>query len=291
MTDSDDLFEFGDLDDDSLEIDLDELFGDLEMLSLDVEAIEAASPVTEPKVPGPDSAPVKPLHTASPAQAAPAPQVQPVAAAGAQTIPNQAAPAVQPIYQQPVYPGQAPQPIGQSGQAYMPPGAQAPTPLIIGKYRVTKATAAVAFATIITLANVAVTMVAPKQVTPATQPAGTVATTLEVESGAPGPEFEYERSNLQGQIDTLNAQLLNVGTPVKPIPASYREGDHPAFDDVADYIEMGLYPAARERLYGLLAIIDRFDTHQRDAIEAKASYLLADSWRLEAVLLSTEVSK
>ena len=46
MTDSDDLFEFGDLeDDDSLEIDLDDLFGDLESLAIDVETIEAGGRV------------------------------------------------------------------------------------------------------------------------------------------------------------------------------------------------------------------------------------------------------
>ena len=88
----------------------------------------------------------------------------------------------------------------------------------------------------------------------------------------------------------LEAQVLRLGTPAKAVPSSYTEGDHPAFADVNDYFKAGLYPAGRQRLYNLLAIVDNFQPLERDAIESKASYMLADSWRLEAELLALKES-
>ncbi len=69
MTEPDDLFEFGDLDNtDELEIDLDELFGDLEMLSIDIDTIGTGAA----EAPAP-----APVQAAAPAAAAPAPAPAP----------------------------------------------------------------------------------------------------------------------------------------------------------------------------------------------------------------------
>jgi hypothetical protein len=63
----------------------------------------------------------------------------------------------------------------------------------------------------------------------------------------------------------------------------------PAFDQVALEIaqremERGLYPSARRRLYGVLALADRIDPERRADVEARLGFLIADSYRFEAEL-------
>jgi hypothetical protein len=293
MTETDDLFEFGDLDEsDSLEIDLDELFGDLKMLSIDV-ASTGPSELT-PEVASPaKGVPAAPVDQAAnaphPAQQAVAaqPEVQPQApqpVAGqpptGQPVYQQAA-YQQPVYQQPVYQGQVIQPVAplHPDQAYAQQGLAPPGQRLFGKYGLSKTHAGIGFAVIVTLANVAVTMNKTEPVYNDPTPNVEVVTN----TGEKSPEEgEFNRLALQAQIDSLQAQLLNVATPVKPITGSFAEGEHPVFVQAASYIDEGLYPLARQRLYTLLAIVDNFQPNERDAIESKASYMLADSWRLEA---------
>jgi hypothetical protein len=266
MNDSDDLFEFGDLeDDDSLEIDLDDLFGDLESLAIDVDSIEA----------GGKAAPVQ-------AQAATAPA--PAAAAPIAAAPVAAAPEPQPVYQaQVVQPVAPPQPVYAQPA---PTAAPSPADNALSKLHLTKTSAAIAFATIITLANVAVTMSKPAS-SPNQAP-----TQVAVGQQQPNStDFDYRESMLKAQVDSLEAQVQMLGSPAKPVPSSYTKGDHPAFSDVNDYFKAGLYPAGRQRLYNLLAIVDNFQPLERDAIESKASYMLADSWRMEAEVLALKESK
>lgn len=282
MTNSDDLFEFGDLeDDDSLEIDLDDLFSDLESLAIDVDTTEAGGTVEPVKA---EAAP-EPVYQPAPAPSAapaPAPVATPMAAPVAEPTPV-AAPAPIAADPQPVYPNQVVQPLAAPQRAYVQPApAAAPSTAdnTANKLRLTKTSVAIAFATIITLANVAVTMSKP---TPGPNP---VITPVAVTQPQPVTEgFEYRESMLKAQVDSLEAQVQQLSMPVKAVASSYTEGDHPAFADVNDYFKAGLYPAGRQRLYNLLAIVDNFQPLERDAIESKASYMLADSWRMEAEVL------
>ena len=59
--------------------------------------------------------------------------------------------------------------------------------------------------------------------------------------------------------------------------------DHPALDAAREEIARGDYPAARQRVYGLLAVIDRLDDPRRGALEADCQFLIAQSLHLEAL--------
>lgn len=59
--------------------------------------------------------------------------------------------------------------------------------------------------------------------------------------------------------------------------------DHPALDEARRQISLGEYAAARQRVYGLLAIIDRLEDPRRGALEADCQYLIAQSLHLEAL--------
>lgn len=273
MKEPDDLFEFGDLDDtESLEIDLDDLFGGLETLAIDIDTIEAeGAPATAtPAEPAPTAAPIAVAPATAPAPAQ-IPQSQPVAA--------------QPLAPQQIFQNQVIQPVTPAPQAY----AQPTLPVngsLLSKLRLTKTSAAICFATIITLANVAVTMVTPQGSNTSTISANSD-TGLEGET-AP---IQYDDSAMRGQLEALNAEIAVLraqGSPTKPIPASYTKGGHPAFDDVAKNLQEGNFIAARQKLYALLAIVDRFEDLERDAIETKASYMLADAWRMEAQLTTAQ---
>ncbi len=61
---------------------------------------------------------------------------------------------------------------------------------------------------------------------------------------------------------------------------------HPVFERAREEIERGEYAAARRRLYALLAVVDRLEETSRTAVEARAAFLLAQAFHLEAVKLS-----
>ena len=58
---------------------------------------------------------------------------------------------------------------------------------------------------------------------------------------------------------------------------------HPTLDEARSQIARGEYAAARQRVYGLLAIIDRLEDPRRSALEADCQYLIAQSLHLEAL--------
>lgn len=59
--------------------------------------------------------------------------------------------------------------------------------------------------------------------------------------------------------------------------------DHPALDEARRQISHGEYGAARQRVYGLLSIIDRLEDPRRGALEADCQFLIAQSLHLEAL--------
>ena len=58
---------------------------------------------------------------------------------------------------------------------------------------------------------------------------------------------------------------------------------HPALDAAREEISHGEYSAARQRVYGLLSIIDRLEDPRRSALEADCQFLIAQSLHLEAL--------
>jgi hypothetical protein len=58
---------------------------------------------------------------------------------------------------------------------------------------------------------------------------------------------------------------------------------HPALDEARSEISRGEYASARQRVYGLLAIIDRLEDPRRGALEADCQFLIAQSLHLEAL--------
>lgn len=59
--------------------------------------------------------------------------------------------------------------------------------------------------------------------------------------------------------------------------------DHPALDEARAQISRGEYAAARQRVYALLAIIDRLEEPRRGVLEADCQFLVAQSLHLEAL--------
>jgi len=58
---------------------------------------------------------------------------------------------------------------------------------------------------------------------------------------------------------------------------------HPALDEARAEIARGEYASARQRVYRLLAIIDRLEDPRRGALEADCQFLIAQSLHLEAL--------
>jgi hypothetical protein len=58
---------------------------------------------------------------------------------------------------------------------------------------------------------------------------------------------------------------------------------HPTLDEARAEIARGEYASARQRVYGLLAIIDRLEEPRRSALEGDCQFLIAQSLHLEAL--------
>jgi hypothetical protein len=55
--------------------------------------------------------------------------------------------------------------------------------------------------------------------------------------------------------------------------------------------ELGAWESGRQTLFALLAVIDRVPSEVRGNVEARARFLLADSWRLEAEALERQFAQ
>jgi len=146
--------------------------------------------------------------------------------------------------------------------------------------RFNKTSAAIAVAAIVTLANIAV-IASPtfrsSQPDPRPPVAQLEAPPLQVLAPTVDPA-------LQARIEQLEAQLRERNT--QPVVRSSSSDRHRAFDDIEANLAAGEYVAARQRIYSLLGIVDRYGAIERERLEELASYLLADSYRLEALGLA-----
>lgn len=71
--------------------------------------------------------------------------------------------------------------------------------------------------------------------------------------------------------------------PALPDLAPATATTHPALETARTEIARGDYAAARQRVYGLLAIIDRLEEPRRSTLEADCQYLVAQTLHLEAL--------
>ena len=281
MSDEDDLFEFGDFEDvESLELDLEELFGDLEALALDPSALAAGTP----NAPAPETATAEAPTEEAPAAQAPVDEASapaPVEPAAAQTQLPQPQPQPAPVAAQPAAPQPAaPQPVAAPApqpvvaQAVQPVYVQQPAQPASSTNRLQLAT--IGFAAVVTLANFAF-MALPKKDAAPIQPSDT---STEVASDDQPDTFDPADLALLTRIQELEDQLRGQNDLPDAIPTLPNQR-HRAFDDIESQIAAGEYLAARSRLYSLLAVVDRFDPVRAREIEEQASYLLADTYRLE----------
>ena len=304
MSDNDDLFEFEDFDDNDLELDLDDLFGDLATLAIDTEDPSLLDPFAAPaEVEAPAAAPaaaashadvaaptptppVSPQPQAEPVAAAP---VQPVAAPVAQPTPVQpaAAPPVQPVAAAPVQPV-APQPEAVAGQlAGVDPATLQPQPK---QRRLSKVGLAVGAAAVVTCANLAA--MAIPHLTGGDDPTDPTGPVGPGDVGQPhvaqvDDTPSAEELAMLARIAELEAKIQGMGSPTAGIHTS--RGDHNrTIDEARSMVSRGDFVGARKRLYSLLAIVDRLPRAERDRNEALASYLLADTYKLEAQALAQE---
>lgn len=86
------------------------------------------------------------------------------------------------------------------------------------------------------------------------------------------PHVESPAPQAAAQVDAL------------PDPESVPESHgHPTLDQAREELARGDHAAARQRVYGLLAIVDRLEDPRKSEIEAECQYLIAQSLHLEAL--------
>ena len=85
------------------------------------------------------------------------------------------------------------------------------------------------------------------------------------------------------EADAADSDVARSGTPSADPDGLFDAEAHPAFVEARDEIARGEYAAARQRIYALLAIIDRLEDPRREAVEAEAQFVLAQTLHLEAL--------
>ena len=92
-------------------------------------------------------------------------------------------------------------------------------------------------------------------------------------------EVEETIRDIRSEYWGQKAILLDETTPI----AAPNPENHPAFERALAEIEAGQYAEARQRLYALLAVVDRLDSTIREKVESRATYLIGHAWHLEAL--------
>ena len=94
-----------------------------------------------------------------------------------------------------------------------------------------------------------------------------------------GRDVVSHSSNLAGQVQDQSLEIAGLRAPIVPSDPD----QHPTFDAAREEIARGDFAAARQRLYSLLAVIDRLDVAVRATVEARAQFMLAEAVHLEAI--------
>ena len=103
-------------------------------------------------------------------------------------------------------------------------------------------------------------------------------------SGSPAQESAHGT----GEPETHGAQGERHGEALGrglPHLAASRDEARASLDDAERTLAAGEFVAARRELYGLLTVLDRGELAERPDIEARAGFLIAESYRLQALSL------
>ena len=87
--------------------------------------------------------------------------------------------------------------------------------------------------------------------------------------------------------DEASTLAQDYQTNSRPVVSARPEG-LTAIERAAELIDSGAFERGRQTLFALLAVIDRVPADVRVDIEARARFMLADSWRLEADALQSD---
>lgn len=94
-----------------------------------------------------------------------------------------------------------------------------------------------------------------------------------------GRQMSDTATRIQDGVENQTKTVQETYLPI--VPPDPR--NHPGLAAALADIEAGRFADARQRLYALIAVIDRMDPEEREEIEARATYLLARSVHAEAL--------
>lgn len=99
-----------------------------------------------------------------------------------------------------------------------------------------------------------------------------------------GEEFARSASELvEGALRAARPGQPSVAERGELPNAPPNPDNHPTFELAQAEMQRGEYARARQRVYALLAIVDRLDPQVREDVEARANYLIARTLHLEAL--------
>lgn len=90
--------------------------------------------------------------------------------------------------------------------------------------------------------------------------------------------------------EEASALVADHRESVLPVVSDRPEG-LTAIERARAQFELGAWESGRQTLFALLAVIDRVPSEVRGNVEARARFLLADSWRLEAEALERQFAQ
>ncbi len=256
-----DLFNFDQIEADVLDPEADD--ADLEDIFAAFEdpPEEEALPEPEPEPPAPKPSPQAAAPEPAPAAAPAAPQAPASAPAPAPTVAPAPAPTVAPAPAPTV--AQAPAPAAAAPAAAMPqPTAPAAPPAPRGNGTMRWLVLA---GVVVQFALVALVLV-------------------QLRAAKSEPETGSKTEPTVAQVEPVS-ELPVYQAPVEEElrPIAPRAEEHPALQRAAEDIANGHFGRARQRIYSLLAIIDRLAPAERESIEAQANFLKAKALHLEAL--------
>ena len=94
-----------------------------------------------------------------------------------------------------------------------------------------------------------------------------------------GRQISETALEIRGHTADQAREIADLRTPIAPIDPE----QHPTFNRARKEIVEGRYRDARRSIYSLLAVVDRLDAPQRQVVESRAHFLLAEAMHLEAV--------
>jgi hypothetical protein len=166
----------------------------------------------------------------------------------------------------------APPPAKPAVEAATAPAALAPTPVLAAqpaRVRTKPSPLLIGVLALFGLANFALIGLTWKSMSTLQQSLGSRGDDSNAHDGKTPPAATGGASNLVAH-ERIPSQL-----DVRP------EGEE-TLDAAHEAIERGDFAGARRLLWGLLAVADRWEPSRRDDLEARATFTIADSYRLEA---------